>query len=241
MKILHVIPAIAPRYGGPSTAVIQMSRALAAAGAEVHLASTDADGLERLPYPLGEWVTVEGVRTILFRRQFSEALNKLGAAGVVVALHGGAGPRRARPCAAVTRLPGRGGSVPGQCGPLHRPATGHPGPLVIGTEAVEEACAPRAERPEGAGRCGGGALHGIGRAAARGRRFRDETRLCGTAGSRRRGPERGAGAGFCPAPGTVRAGPVAPSSSQGAGCPHRRVRRRAFHRSQVAARDSRRW
>jgi len=49
MKILHVIPAIAPRYGGPSTAVIQMSRALAAAGAEVHLASTDADGSERLP------------------------------------------------------------------------------------------------------------------------------------------------------------------------------------------------
>ena len=74
MKILHVIPAIAPRYGGPSTAVIQMSRALAAAGAEVHLASTDADGSERLPYPLGEWVTVEGVQTILFRRQFSEAL-----------------------------------------------------------------------------------------------------------------------------------------------------------------------
>ena len=73
MKILHVIPAIAPRYGGPSTAVIQMSRALAAAGAEVHLASTDADGSGRLRYPLGEWVTVEGVRTILFRRQFSEA------------------------------------------------------------------------------------------------------------------------------------------------------------------------
>jgi len=74
MKVLHVIPAIASRYGGPSTAVIQMSRALAAAGADVHLAATDADGPGRLPYPSGEWATIEGIRTILFKRQFSEAL-----------------------------------------------------------------------------------------------------------------------------------------------------------------------
>ncbi len=74
MKILHVIPAIAPRYGGPSTAVIQMCRALAAAGAEVHLAATDADGPGRLPYPPGEWSTIEEIPTMLFRRQFSEAL-----------------------------------------------------------------------------------------------------------------------------------------------------------------------
>jgi glycosyltransferase involved in cell wall biosynthesis len=74
MKILHVIPAIAPRYGGPSTAVIQMCRALAATGADVHLAATDADGPGRLPYPPGEWSDVEGIPTILFRRQFSEAL-----------------------------------------------------------------------------------------------------------------------------------------------------------------------
>jgi glycosyltransferase involved in cell wall biosynthesis len=74
MKILHVIPAIAARYGGPSTAVIQLCRALAAAGAEVHLATTDADGHERLPYPTGEWATIDGVPTILFRRQFGEAL-----------------------------------------------------------------------------------------------------------------------------------------------------------------------
>jgi glycosyltransferase involved in cell wall biosynthesis len=74
MRILHVIPAIAPRYGGPSTAVIEMCRALTAAGAEVHLAATDADGRGRLPYPPGEWSTVEGIPTMLFRRQFSEAL-----------------------------------------------------------------------------------------------------------------------------------------------------------------------
>ncbi len=74
MKVLHVIPAIAPRYGGPSTAVLQMSRALIAAGAEIHLAATDADGPGHLPYPHGEWVTVQGIPTILFKRQFSEAL-----------------------------------------------------------------------------------------------------------------------------------------------------------------------
>ena len=69
MKVLHVIPAIAPRYGGPSTAVFQMSRALIAAGAEIHLAATDADGPGHLPYPHGEWVTVQGIPTILFKRQ----------------------------------------------------------------------------------------------------------------------------------------------------------------------------
>jgi glycosyltransferase involved in cell wall biosynthesis len=74
MKILHVIPAIAPRYGGPSTAVIQMCRALAATGAEVHLVATDADGRGRLPHPPGEWSTIEEIPTMLFRRQFSEAL-----------------------------------------------------------------------------------------------------------------------------------------------------------------------
>ena len=48
MKVLHVIPAIAARYGGPSTAVLQMCRALSEAGADVHLAATNADGRGRL-------------------------------------------------------------------------------------------------------------------------------------------------------------------------------------------------
>jgi glycosyltransferase involved in cell wall biosynthesis len=42
--VLHVIPAIAPRYGGPSQAVLGMSRALRAAGVEAEIAATDADG-----------------------------------------------------------------------------------------------------------------------------------------------------------------------------------------------------
>ena len=74
MKVLHVIPAIAARYGGPSTAVLQMCRALSAAGADVHLAATNADGRGRLPQSPDVWSTIDGVRTILFKRQWSEAL-----------------------------------------------------------------------------------------------------------------------------------------------------------------------
>jgi glycosyltransferase involved in cell wall biosynthesis len=74
MKVLHVVPSVAARYGGPSTAALQMCRALSAAGAEVHLAATDADGPGRLPQSPGTWSTIDGVRTILFERQWSEAL-----------------------------------------------------------------------------------------------------------------------------------------------------------------------
>jgi len=44
MRVLHVIPAIADRYGGPSQAVFAMCRALREAGVEAEIATTDADG-----------------------------------------------------------------------------------------------------------------------------------------------------------------------------------------------------
>ena len=44
MKVLHVIPAVAPRYGGPSSSIVSMCRALAAHGVEPTLVATDADG-----------------------------------------------------------------------------------------------------------------------------------------------------------------------------------------------------
>src|SRR5262249_39931239 len=45
IKILHVIPAIAPRYGGPSTCTAAMCRALnVIPGVTAELATTDADG-----------------------------------------------------------------------------------------------------------------------------------------------------------------------------------------------------
>ena len=73
MKILHVIPAIAPRYGGPSQAIIEMCRALQDHGAEVLIATTDADGESRLRVETGTQTVYRGVPTIFFRRQFSEA------------------------------------------------------------------------------------------------------------------------------------------------------------------------
>jgi len=73
IRVLHVVPAVAPRYGGPSIAVLGMCRALAAEGVETLVATTDADGQGRLDVPLGEVVRTEGTSTIYFRRRGSDA------------------------------------------------------------------------------------------------------------------------------------------------------------------------
>jgi glycosyltransferase involved in cell wall biosynthesis len=73
MKVLHVIPAVAPRYGGPSQAVIEMCLALQHAGLDVELCTTDADGDGRLAVELDKPSLYLGVRTRFFRRDRSEA------------------------------------------------------------------------------------------------------------------------------------------------------------------------
>jgi glycosyltransferase involved in cell wall biosynthesis len=73
MKVLHVIPGMAPRYGGPSLAVLEMCRRLAASGTETLIVSTDADGEGRLPVTLEQPIDYKGAPTIFFRRQWSEA------------------------------------------------------------------------------------------------------------------------------------------------------------------------
>ena len=73
MRVLHVIPGIAPRYGGPSRAVVDMARAVERAGVECVVATTDADGPDRLPVELGSVVSYRGVSAIFFRRDWSEA------------------------------------------------------------------------------------------------------------------------------------------------------------------------
>ena len=73
MKVLHVIPGVAPRYGGPSRAIIGMSRALQERGVEPLVATTDADGAGRLPVELGVALPYQGVPAIFFPRQWSEA------------------------------------------------------------------------------------------------------------------------------------------------------------------------
>jgi glycosyltransferase involved in cell wall biosynthesis len=73
MRVLHVIPAVAARYGGPSQAIVGMGRALCQHGVQVLIATTDADGSGRLPVQHGVEVTWQGVPAIFFTRQWTEA------------------------------------------------------------------------------------------------------------------------------------------------------------------------
>ncbi|MDT8346091.1 MAG: glycosyltransferase, partial [Thermohalobaculum sp.] len=68
MKVLHVIPSLAPARGGPSTALPLFERALAAEGVTVETATTDDDGPgRRSPRPPE---TVEGgIRRLWFPKQ----------------------------------------------------------------------------------------------------------------------------------------------------------------------------
>lgn len=74
LKILHVIPSIAPRYGGPSQAIFTTCRSLQTAGAEVLILTTNADGDQVLPVTLGQKLVYHDVPTIFFHRQWSEAV-----------------------------------------------------------------------------------------------------------------------------------------------------------------------
>jgi glycosyltransferase involved in cell wall biosynthesis len=73
MKVLHVIPSVAPRDGGPSRAVVDMCWALRGQGADALIATTDADGSGRLPVELNRRTTYQEVPAIFFPRQWSEA------------------------------------------------------------------------------------------------------------------------------------------------------------------------
>lgn len=72
-RILHVIPALAARYGGPSIAAVGMCRALTRAGVETLLVTTDADGPGRLKVPIGQVTPTSGIPTLYFRRRGSDA------------------------------------------------------------------------------------------------------------------------------------------------------------------------
>lgn len=62
MRILHVIGSLAPRYGGPSSAVLAMCEGLARRGHDVEILTTDIDGAGRVEVPLGVPASVGGVR-----------------------------------------------------------------------------------------------------------------------------------------------------------------------------------
>lgn len=88
MRILHVIPAVAARYGGPSTAIWPMVRALREVeGFDVEIATTDADG------PNGR-LTVDQLPTDagvvhLFRRHKGENLKYSRDLNIWLQLHTG--------------------------------------------------------------------------------------------------------------------------------------------------------
>jgi len=68
LKILHVVPSVAPawRYGGPVVAAYGMTRALVRRGHDVTVFTTNIDGDGYLNVPTGEPVDMDGVQTTYF-------------------------------------------------------------------------------------------------------------------------------------------------------------------------------
>jgi|LakMenEpi03Aug12_release.lakeMendotaPanAssembly.Ray.scaffolds.fasta_scaffold00945_51 glycosyltransferase involved in cell wall biosynthesis len=69
MKILHVIPSISRRRGGPSVAALEMVAALRDRGVDARILTTNDDGpglLQELP--IGTWSNWEGVPVLAFSR-----------------------------------------------------------------------------------------------------------------------------------------------------------------------------
>jgi len=69
---------VAARYGGPSVAAVQTCLALQRAGLTVGLVTTDSDGPGRMQVRTDGPVQREGVPTLFFRRQWSEAFKYSG-------------------------------------------------------------------------------------------------------------------------------------------------------------------
>jgi glycosyltransferase involved in cell wall biosynthesis len=87
MRVLHVIPSVAARYGGPSQAVVGYCRALEHAGIDTFIATTNADGPGVLDVPVGVPTRFDGLSAMFFERRgeafkFSAGLARWLAAGV---------------------------------------------------------------------------------------------------------------------------------------------------------------
>lgn len=68
MKILHVIPSMSPRRGGPSTAIGPMVRELQRIGVESAIVSTNDDGPDISDIPTWKWIEENGVRKYFLPR-----------------------------------------------------------------------------------------------------------------------------------------------------------------------------
>ncbi|HET6862588.1 MAG TPA: glycosyltransferase [Pyrinomonadaceae bacterium] len=72
MKVLHVIPSISKRSGGPAHAILPMCKALQRAGLDVTLATTDHD-LENADSRQGDLSTLDGVPVHIFAAQLGDS------------------------------------------------------------------------------------------------------------------------------------------------------------------------
>jgi glycosyltransferase involved in cell wall biosynthesis len=70
MKILHVIASLAPRYGGPSKACLELCRELVRRGEQVAIYTTNIDGDGKLAVPLDSLVPRDGVQIRYFPVQW---------------------------------------------------------------------------------------------------------------------------------------------------------------------------
>ncbi len=69
MKVLHLIPSISPRRGGPSQAVLAMVAGLRQQGVEASILTTNDDGPDVFAaMPLGQWHEHQGVPVLAFSR-----------------------------------------------------------------------------------------------------------------------------------------------------------------------------
>jgi glycosyltransferase involved in cell wall biosynthesis len=66
MRILHVISSVAPAYGGPSKAVVEMCHELTRRGEDVEIYTTNVDGRHRLTVELERPYDVDGFRITYF-------------------------------------------------------------------------------------------------------------------------------------------------------------------------------
>lgn len=69
MRVLHVIPSVSPRRGGPSFTVQAMAEGLAGTGIDVSIATTDDDGPGRLTVPLLQPLMQNDITYWYFPRQ----------------------------------------------------------------------------------------------------------------------------------------------------------------------------